>query len=209
MKNLIFSFLFGFFSSPVMGQQYTITYQNKYLDKYSKQYEKGLISVVAIRDSVSYQYFKFPEIRVKSPLGKKFIPHSTYKNVHADKLLSQSHLFSRVKCLIVEPLPKMEWKIENIADTILNFLCNRATTEYNGKTYIAWFTTDIPIPFGPDYFGGLPGLILEIGNSETITSAVKILPQAALIVEPEVGKKMSVIEFERLKAEFYKKYAPR
>ena len=38
----------------------------------------------------------------------------------------------------------------------------RAETEYGGRKWIAWFTTEIPFQDGPYVFQGLPGLILEI-----------------------------------------------
>ena len=42
------------------------------------------------------------------------------------------------------------------------FDCQRAETEYGGRKWIAWFTTEIPFQDGPYVFQGLPGLILEI-----------------------------------------------
>lgn len=34
----------------------------------------------------------------------------------------------------------------------------------NKKPITAWFTLDVPLPFGPLYFAGLPGLILELNK---------------------------------------------
>lgn len=61
-----------------------------------------------------------------------------------------------------EELPIFEWKVQNESDTILSYSCIKATTSFRGRDYMAWFTTDIPIPLGPWKFGGLPGLILKI-----------------------------------------------
>jgi GLPGLI family protein len=38
----------------------------------------------------------------------------------------------------------------------------KATTEFAGRTYVAWYTTEISIADGPYKFHGLPGLILSI-----------------------------------------------
>ena len=66
-----------------------------------------------------------------------------------------------------DSVPSLEWNFSNgDTETILGYECSKATTEFAGRTYTAWFTTEIPLPFGPYKFGGLPGLILKIGDAE-------------------------------------------
>lgn len=63
-------------------------------------------------------------------------------------------------------LPKLDWVILDRDTTILGYPCHTARTEYAGRKYIAWYTEDIPIPYGPHKFSGLPGLILTIQDTE-------------------------------------------
>lgn len=59
------------------------------------------------------------------------------------------------------------WTIDNnTKKTINDFECVKATTSFRGRHFIAYFSPQIPIPFGPYKFSGLPGLILEISNQE-------------------------------------------
>jgi len=66
---------------------------------------------------------------------------------------------------------------------------------------IAWFTTDIPLPIGPEVQGQLPGAILEldINKGQTIYTALEISPKVNVgkIKEPKDGKKVTAAEFAK------------
>lgn len=57
---------------------------------------------------------------------------------------------------------KPVWKILSNKEQIGEYNVQKATTEFGGRTWIAWFTTDIPFQDGPYKFCGLPGLIVKI-----------------------------------------------
>ena len=61
-----------------------------------------------------------------------------------------------------------DWTIHEDTTTILNLVCQKATMEFRGREYTAWFTMDIPINGGPWKLYGLPGLILKVEDSEGI-----------------------------------------
>ena len=66
-----------------------------------------------------------------------------------------------------ELLPTLAWNfVPDCNMTILGYECQEATTEHAGRIYKAWFTTELPLPYGPYKFGGLPGLILRIQDQE-------------------------------------------
>jgi len=56
----------------------------------------------------------------------------------------------------------LKWNLTDEKKKIGAFNVQKATTEYGGRHWIAWFSQDIPYPYGPYIFNGLPGLILEI-----------------------------------------------
>ncbi len=60
-----------------------------------------------------------------------------------------------------EAQPKLNWKLENEEKNIIGYKCKKATGQYRGRNYIAWYAEEIPINNGPYIFEGLPGLILE------------------------------------------------
>lgn len=57
---------------------------------------------------------------------------------------------------------KFDWKISNEKAKIGSYNTQKATTEFGGRKWTAWFTSDIALQDGPYKFHGLPGLIVKI-----------------------------------------------
>ncbi|CAD0218964.1 GLPGLI family protein [Chryseobacterium sp. JV274] len=55
-----------------------------------------------------------------------------------------------------------EWKILPEKQKIGEYNTQKATTNFGGRSWTAWFSTDIPFQDGPYKFYGLPGLIIKI-----------------------------------------------
>ena len=71
-------------------------------------------------------------------------------------------------CQYTEPLPKQQWTLKDEQQTIHGYRCQKATCHWRGRDYEAWFTTEIPIQRGPWKFGGLPGLILKLNDTQKL-----------------------------------------
>lgn len=50
-----------------------------------------------------------------------------------------------------------DWRLTNESKIIMNLSCHKAITEFRGRKYVAWYTPDIPVGYGPRNFYGLPG----------------------------------------------------
>lgn len=57
-----------------------------------------------------------------------------------------------------------EWKLIDESETIKSFHCKKAEINYKGRNWVAWYSTDIPLSYGPYKFTGLPGLIIKISD---------------------------------------------
>ncbi len=57
---------------------------------------------------------------------------------------------------------KIAWKILPNKQKIGNWETQKATTEFGGRKWTAWFCNDIPIQDGPYKFSGLPGIIVKL-----------------------------------------------
>lgn len=123
--------------------------------------------------------------------------------------------------VVSDTVQKLQWKLSDETKKILNFTAHKATattinqrprmTMENGEMkremfndtvkVVAWYTTDIPVPTGPNYSGQLPGLILELDNNngQSVTKAIEFSPKvsASKIKEPKDGKKLTAAEFSK------------
>jgi len=75
-----------------------------------------------------------------------------------------------VKYQYPDTLAKPDWQITELTDTIESYVCQKATLQFRGRSYVAWFTTEVPVSDGPWKFSGLPGLILKAEDAEGLFS---------------------------------------
>ena len=85
-----------------------------------------------------------------------------YIDKSLDILYETNELKPEERLLVWENIPIIEWLLLNEEKKIGALSCQKATTTFRGRHYTAWYTMEIPIPFGPWKFNGLPGMILEI-----------------------------------------------
>ena len=70
----------------------------------------------------------------------------------------------------------------------------------------AWFTTEIPLNFGPADYGGLPGLILDIKfqNVRIFCSKIVLNPKKAVIIKkPKKGKLITEKQLDSIGEKMY------
>ncbi|MCL1667082.1 GLPGLI family protein [Elizabethkingia ursingii] len=60
----------------------------------------------------------------------------------------------------------IQWTLKNETKQIDQYKVQKATTDFGGRKWTAWFAPDIQINEGPYKFRGLPGLIFEISDNE-------------------------------------------
>ena len=108
---------------------------------------------------------KYTDMLPNAPVGS--LGMEIYKN-YAKNEMTVIDLANRLQSnfLYVENIPALNWNISNDTSTIASYSCQKATAEFRGRKYEAWFTLEIPINNGPWKFGGLPGLILKITDDK-------------------------------------------
>lgn len=144
-----------------------------------------------------------------------------YYNFETGRQVNQQEIATR-SFVIEDSIRKLNWKLSNETKTILGHTAHKATAQSYGtrmqmvmengemkrqqvadtSNVTAWFTTDIPVPVGPQNFQGqLPGLILEVSanNGRMVFKAVEISDKVNTknIKEPKDGKKVTAAEFAK------------
>lgn len=103
---------------------------------------------------------------VQGSPSHSYCKYRLYKNYNEKGILTLTQYLNRKHIKTTENAP-FKWQIAvNTDTTIIGYRCTQATTKYAGRKYIAWFTTEIPISDGPYKFQGLPGLIVEIHDTQ-------------------------------------------
>lgn len=139
--------------------------------------------------------------------------------------------------VIKDSLPKIAWEITNETKIIGDYNCVKATyiepvskndleayeryqeKTKNGKpsffemkkpepqTITAWYTSEIPVSFGPNGVWGLPGLILQLENENYIYFCTKVSlknNEKVKIKIPNSGKVISKKEYEKYEKKMQK-----
>jgi GLPGLI family protein len=123
----------------------------------------------------------------KDKLGKNLArifsgyPGKTFYNLKQKEVIIKKEFAGKVYD-IKSNIGDIKWKLTSEKKSIDKYNCLKAIgfEEIETKNgivnlkIIAWYTPDIPIPFGPDGYAGLPGLILELQRNKIITYASKI-----------------------------------
>ncbi|WP_026717235.1 GLPGLI family protein [Flavobacterium gelidilacus] len=115
---------------------------------------------------------------------------------------------------IKEEINIFNWEISSTEkDTIIGgFNCKKATTQFRGRNYVAYFTNELANEGGPWKFDGLPGFILKVDSSDGYLSiyATKIntkIEKKIKLENPYLNKKtIAFVQIKDMILESDKKY---
>ncbi len=158
------------FSVFAFSQTHRFIYEMHYKkDSLSDKIDKENM-VLDINDNEA-QFYEFRAIRIDSinkisngfsnytfPFAKLKRNTSTHKNIN--------YFFIADNYFSYESIDEMKWQIQPETKQKEDWKLQKATTNFGGRKWEAWFTTDILFSEGPYKFNGLPGLIVEIKDNK-------------------------------------------
>lgn len=98
-------------------------------------------------------------------IARPKIHHTILKNYVKNEMIF-SNMFGMNYFSYSKKIDSLKWTLFDEKKEILGYSCQKATTSFAGRDYIAWFAVDIPISDGPYKFNGLPGLIFSIYDNK-------------------------------------------
>lgn len=135
-----------------------------YIEKYKMTFN-NTVSYSIEQDVLKHKTKKEKEISEDKVTTKYILGRSNRTPKFYYKTLNDTY-FSYIwdkELFIVKENPFLwQWQLKPATKEIGGFICNEASIHFRGRDYTAWYTTQIPVPFGPWKFKGLPGLILEV-----------------------------------------------
>ena len=131
-----------------------------------------------------------------------------YLNLETNEIVRQVEFMGRL-FLVSDAIESKSWKLTNKLTKILDYTCMSAGLTQDGNSIHAYFTSEVPVPIGPDEFFGLPGLILavEVNNATAfLAQSIDLAPLNEAVYKPGEGKKVTQEELDRIVQEKIREY---
>lgn len=159
-------FLFVLIQSQTHRFFYTVNFK---IDSLSNEYVKDLVVLDVDKDETKFYSNDFltnDSIRIETgeyefsyPKFKSSLKRKTGTGENTS-YITLSPLYYSLKTNDIQ-----HWKISDETKNIGNFKAQKATANFGGRHWEAWFSTELPFSEGPYKFRGLPGLILELKDN--------------------------------------------
>ncbi len=138
-----------------------------------------------------------------------------YVNMKKSEVLQQVEFQGNKFIVQRDPI---KWEITGETKPFKNYQARKAIAtqnlyNYRSKKKIiqkieAWFVPDIPFSFGPEGFGGLPGLVvdLQVASKHYYVKKIRLGLKEEAIEKPNKGKRVSFQEYQSIMAGLGEKF---
>lgn len=179
-RKLICFLLFTIFLQNFFSQEMRVIYDYKFkIDSLNRSDVSEELMYLDIRNEKSY-FSSFPTLIYDSILNGELkkrgrslsnfdfssysnnskVTFSVSKNLSSKSIVIHEAVGSANYGVIVND--KIDWKISSDTKTLNGIVLQKAETDYIGRHWVAWFSSNYSVQDGPYIFSNLPGLILEL-----------------------------------------------
>ena len=142
---------------------------------------------------------------------KTVINESTlYTNLDTRQFIAKNY-FMMDQYLLEDSVRSIKWKLENEVRKIAGFECRKAVGRFHDSVYVvAFYCPEIIPQGGPEFFTGLPGMILGLAIPRLYTTwfatKVELAGADELKIAPPTLKNTPLSKKQELSGSLYKKY---
>lgn len=83
-----------------------------------------------------------------------------------EKNVARVQMRGVTECEYKQKLEPIAWTLAEGDSVIAGVHCKKATCRLGGRDWVAWYSGEYNMPFGPYLFRGLPGLIFAVSDTE-------------------------------------------
>ena len=125
----------------------------------------------------------------KNPFNNGSFTSTLYKDYKKNEMRIVDNVSTHT-FVFTDELQPQNWEIQTDTMTILGYHSQKATCQYRGRDWIAWFTSEIPMSEGPWKFYGLPGLITKVADDkEHYSFTLTGFQEIEELIDIEISKK--------------------
>jgi GLPGLI family protein len=140
-----------------------------------------------------------PKMGWGAPPGADNAVHQDYKT----NIVTASKQIYEQRFIIQDTQRHLKWRMSNEIRTIAGYKCRKAVTRICDSVYVvAFYTEDIAVSGGPEQFGGLPGMILELAVPRLYTTWIATKVETVAVKDEDIkipdGKGKKVTQKELL-----------
>jgi GLPGLI family protein len=170
MKSIVFVILF-LHTVTYAQEKFRIEYQVRFNDQYDRGRADRLHTGYLFINNRESRYYTIQK-SVYVPTNERDISmmpdtaNQVYTSQEEGRLIAEEMNLKGKRYFVADSLYPMSWELSGEQKMIDSLRCTKATCTFRGRLYTAWFTTDIPLPFGPWKMGGLPGLVVDLQDND-------------------------------------------
>lgn len=163
--------MFILLSALTKGQGLKVEYQVRFNDQFDRgRADRMHHAYLFINNNQSHYYTIQSTAYVPKDINDISLMPDTANHVYTSQgvglLIAEEINLKGKHYFVSDSLYPMSWEITSEEKKIDSLSCIKAECVFRGRRYIAWFTPDIPLPYGPWKMGGLPGLVVDLHDKD-------------------------------------------
>ena len=166
----IFVLIFTLSFALISAQTHRFIYEFKYKQNPKQtEFQKVNMTLDVNPENVKFYNYRYVEIdstNITKGQNSQLWDNSTNVIVRSKNSNTNSNYTMINDVFVFDTEDKIDWNLDKETKKFENYTLQKATSNFGGRKWTAWFSKEINISEGPYKFRGLPGLIFQIYDDQ-------------------------------------------